>query len=303
MKPAIFIIIVFALFAAGDICAGDEYTGESVLPVFPGWKMDGRPQIYLPENLFEYIDGAADAYIVFGFQELITAAYNTKIGYSITIDIYRHDTARNAFGIYSREKPTAGKFLRLGMEGYYAKGLLNVVSDNYYIKLASFGFGRGDEVFLASAARAALSRLKASSDTLKALLCFPVEGRIPHSERYAAKRFLGHEFLHSAFIADYEEEGGKKESSRFRLFIIEAENEENAARMLKDYISFVEKEKKRVNNQNGVYLLEDPGIAPQFAVLQMKGRYIWGAIGPKRMKHTRYLWDMKKLLHEKELIE
>ena len=58
------------------------------------------------------------------------------------------------------------------------------------------------------------------------------EGRqAPHSERFAARDFLGYEFLRSGFTADYVVEG-----RRFRLFVVEAANPAEAQEMLRRYL-------------------------------------------------------------------
>jgi hypothetical protein len=44
--------------------------------VVPGWTRGAETRFFNPDNLFEYIDGAADGYVNYGFQEVVTAEYN-----------------------------------------------------------------------------------------------------------------------------------------------------------------------------------------------------------------------------------
>jgi hypothetical protein len=56
-------IIIF-LWAPG---AGAK---EFKLPEVTGWKKSGEVQTFTPKTLYEYINGAADLYIMYDFQEL-----------------------------------------------------------------------------------------------------------------------------------------------------------------------------------------------------------------------------------------
>jgi hypothetical protein len=69
-----------------------------------------------------------------------------------------------------------------------------------------------------------------------ALDFFPPDGRIANSERFILKNFLGHSFLHSGFIADYEKQGQK-----FQVFLISADNEDEARTMEKYFLAAASK--------------------------------------------------------------
>jgi len=55
-----------------------ESSVESLLPELESWTLVDSPQVYHPENLFEYINGAAESYISYGFKELIVAEYKVR---------------------------------------------------------------------------------------------------------------------------------------------------------------------------------------------------------------------------------
>ena len=46
---------------------------------------------------------------------------------SVIIDVYRHATPRDAFGIYSQERLPNANYLDTGVQGYYEKNALNVL--------------------------------------------------------------------------------------------------------------------------------------------------------------------------------
>ena len=51
--------------------------------------MSAAPQSYLPETLFEYINGAAEIYLAYDFKELAVGNYESgKDEASLSIEIY-----------------------------------------------------------------------------------------------------------------------------------------------------------------------------------------------------------------------
>jgi hypothetical protein len=105
----------------------------------PGWTRGAEVRFFGPNNLFEYIDGAADGYLNYGFQEVVTAEYgNPQKSFQAVMDIYRMKDARNAFGIYTSELNPKSEFRRIGVEGYIGGTALNFWSGPYYVKLTVF---------------------------------------------------------------------------------------------------------------------------------------------------------------------
>lgn len=85
-----------------------------------GWEQSGKIQTFTPKTLFEYIDGAADLYIMYDFQELKVAEYRNEKKASVTVEVYEHKTPSHAFGIYSQERIPNANFIDVG-----ARGMLN----------------------------------------------------------------------------------------------------------------------------------------------------------------------------------
>jgi hypothetical protein len=113
-------------------------------PEVTGWKQSGEIQTFIPKNLYEYINGAADLYFAYDFQELKVAEYQNEKKASVTVDVYRHRTPLYAFGIYSQERLSEANFLDIGIQGYYEKGFLNFLTGPYYVKLSTINTGPED---------------------------------------------------------------------------------------------------------------------------------------------------------------
>ena len=72
--------------------------------IFPstvlGWTLSAAVDSYTPENLYEYIDGASELYISYGFTKLISRKYE-KLGQpEIVVDFFDMCSSDNAFGIF-----------------------------------------------------------------------------------------------------------------------------------------------------------------------------------------------------------
>ncbi|MEJ2628983.1 MAG: hypothetical protein P8078_10545, partial [bacterium] len=72
-------------------------------PSLPGWQQVGEVKMYHSDNLWEYINGAADHFISYGFEEL-TYGDISKDELTVTVNVYDMGSVLNAFGIYTSEK-------------------------------------------------------------------------------------------------------------------------------------------------------------------------------------------------------
>ncbi|KPL17656.1 MAG: hypothetical protein AMJ92_11515 [candidate division Zixibacteria bacterium SM23_81] len=101
------------------------------------------------------------------------------------------------------------------------------------------------------------------------LSCFPEQRKFPNSERFVARDFLGHRFLHHGFTADYGDS-----NMTFTLFIIEGTDPENCGEMLQEYFQLTGYSQKEA--KEGHYILRDPYHGEVALIWAQK--YLWGAI-------------------------
>jgi hypothetical protein len=183
----------------------------------------GEPQFY-GGNLWEYIDGGADAFHQYDFVALINQSYKAG-GADVTVDIYDMGAPANAYGIYSSERSADATFLPFGAEGYLSEYSLNFTQAGYYVKLQAFAKdGKVDEALKAFAG-AVSARMGGARSTLAAFALFPAQDRIPRSERFILKTPLGHEYLGPAYLVRYAR-GGKEGT----LYLSEAADVDAAKR-------------------------------------------------------------------------
>ena len=261
VRVMVLVIGLLLMGGPGSIAAGFQF------PEIAGWKNSAEIQTFAPKNLYEYIDGAADLYLASDFEELNVAEYENEKKASVAVEVYRHRTAEDAFGIYSQERLPDGNYLSVGAEGYIDQHILNFVAGRYYVKINSFNTGSEDRDVLRLFAGKMADSLGEKRGLPSLLSAFPAEGKKNRSEKYITRNFLGYPFLHAAFTADYESAGRK-----FKLFLIDAIKADEAGNILQQYLRQVKNPEKGLSE--GRYTLADPhhGIID----LSWKGRYLWG---------------------------
>jgi len=209
---------------------GSASAQEFAFPELEGFKKNTKFPVFAPDNLWDYINGAADTYLSYGFIDLHIAEYK-KGKNVIKLEIYKHRDNTNAFGIYSAERSPSFRFLNLGAQGYVADGAVNFFKGNYYIKIRTFS---KSEKVLQSTEKLALkvdNMLSGASEMPVALTKFPEAGKKSNEEIYINESVLGHKFLNRAFRATY-----LTGNDEFNVFIIENNTSEESWRLVKVYL-------------------------------------------------------------------
>lgn len=283
------------LFSNGS----QEANMTRIFPELADFQKKGNPEEYHPDNLFEYINGAAEVFLSYDFEKLVTLSYKNKLNQSLTIDVYRHSNINNGFGIYSQEKPLKGNFISIGSQGYYEKGIINFFKGNFYVKLSGFDLGDNDQTVLDKAARAIASKLKSHIKFPHPLKGFPEKNRINNSEKFLSKNFMGYGFLNSAFVTSYQ-----IKEKEVQVFIIEAENEQKADEMMNKYLAFVKKKGVAPVFEKSTYTFVDPYYRSSGKMnLRKKQKYLWGLLSDNPESARFFLDAIEKNLIAHKLIQ
>lgn len=243
------VLPILALLAASPALPA-ETAMTKLLPTVEGWKLSGEPALYSPENLFEYIDGGADAYLQFDFEELLAATYKGPDKAELSVDIYRHKNAMRAFGMYTQERPAGSAPIPVGADGHGGSDHLEFVVGAYYVKLAQTG-GKAPSVLRPFAEKLS-AKLPGAHEPPATLACFPEQGKLSRAEKLAARDFLGHGFLHDAIAVPYQTGG-----AQFRLFVVAARDESDARGMIEHYCALAKATCSAIGKQ-GHLVLRDP---------------------------------------------
>ena len=265
MKKSIINILVLAA-AMLPVAAVHATGGEVSFPKLKGWKLSVSPDVYTPDNLWDLINGAAESYLSYEFIDLHLADYQNKKGTLIHTEVYRHSDPNNAFGIYSSERSPEYAFLKIGTQGYLDEGVLNYFTGQYYIKLYSTGSGEEVQESLRVIAQAVSDHLEQSNNWPEILGAFPAEGKLENRDHFIRENFIGLNFLHSAFTAEYEGD--------YKLFVIRGEDSKEILGMVEAYLKFTRQDIDPAKESS--FVIKDRYNGDITVI--MKGSYLAGTI-------------------------
>lgn len=211
--------------------AGQERRGSpelaALVPRLDGWAPTEAFRSFFPDDLFEYIDGAAESYLSYDFRELAVADFGrTGTDATLTLEIYDMGTAVNAFGIFGAERYPDNAAVPVGVLGYFEGEALNFLAGRFYVKMLAFGLGDGTEPFLRQVGLKIAAGIKPEGGLPKLVTAFPKDGLVARSERYIKRNVMGYEFLRDGYVAAYQ--AGDRE---IEGFLIEGRSEKDAEGM------------------------------------------------------------------------
>jgi hypothetical protein len=244
MIKKVFLTGILLLFLSG-LSSAQEITW----PFLDGYKLITNYPVYTSDNLWDFIDGAAEGYNALGFRELHVAEY--KRGRErIKAEIYRHSDHTMAFGIYASERSSSYRFKNLGAQGYNTGGAINFFTGNYYVKIRAYSQKPGTLKAAESLSLRIAGMLGGDTKMPSLLTEFPDEGRKINQEMYINESVLGHQYLNKAFKASY---GAGNDN--FDIYLIKTNNAREAFESASKYLapSGIEPE----NSESGKYVFND----------------------------------------------
>ena len=271
------IIILLIVFALPKLTVAQTTADlKAKLPQIAGWTIDETVEVFHSDNLYDRINGAAPGYMLFNFKELSCFEYHQNGAGDnqpyIIIQVYRHASKEDAFGIYASERPSESNFQSFGTEGYQEGSMLNFFVDDCYVKIESPSSAEETVSAIRQIAQLFGKNINPQPAFPVQLQSFPAENKIQYSELYIPSGFLGHEFLTQAFTVNYEISGKK-----YQLFIIDAGSAEQANTMLTKYFQFT---KQTARFREGRLTIKDRYNGD--LECQWQGRYIWGIVNDSK---------------------
>jgi hypothetical protein len=250
------------------------------------WSIEGEKQYYSPDNLYDYINGASDFYLSYGFQDLWVVDYKNKDGQILTLELYRHENKLKAFGIYAEERPQGVKLQAIGAQGFVESGSVFFIADDYYVKVYNGRPEVPQEQFIAFS-KAVANKICSSCTLPSAFNLFPIEGMVDQSEHYMPENFMGIAGFDGVCTVNY-----KDANDELRLFLYKADDAKCRA-ILTKYFSRL-KYKKKLKKKS--YVFDDPYLG--MVKLNYKEGMIFGMLDAKNVDSHFKLYQIFTLLQE-----
>jgi hypothetical protein len=109
----------------------DVLPGQEALP---GWKPAGPAQRFDSQNLYDLVDGQAEAFFAYAFEQVAVGSYENASGASLRIEVWQVAEPTDAYGLYSTFR--SGTPVAIGNEGDGDPGrLLHFWQDRYHVRI------------------------------------------------------------------------------------------------------------------------------------------------------------------------
>jgi hypothetical protein len=194
MRIAILFVIMVWMFTVAEIARGEEkgkIGREIFLPSEAGdWKWDGNEMKYDSKTLFKYIDGAAELYLAYGFQNLTVRRFEKSGRPPIIAELYEMDFSEDAYGVFSFEHQDEDVGIGQGSE--FGGGLLRFWKGKYFASIYAEGEGAEVESGILEIGRVAANSIPVTGPEPKLLGLIPGKdlGLVDKSVRYLKSHVL-----------------------------------------------------------------------------------------------------------------
>ncbi len=168
----------------------------------PGWEQSGAIRQYTSDNLYEYKDGGAEGYLVFGFVRM--TGIDCKMGANtLAIDLSEMTDADAAYGIFAANLDSTQPTTEIGMGGQVQAQSASFAKGKYYVEIVETAAGptNNDSATMRAFASAVEVRLQGRVTPPAQLLWFPAGNVEPI--RMVPESVLGLRELKRGYIAKY----------------------------------------------------------------------------------------------------
>ncbi len=217
---ATLVILAFAAMGQGETAMR---MNELVPRAMFSWTTQGTDETYNRKSIFDYIDGAGEVYLAYGFQELLVrnfANLDEPDEPEITVELFDMGSSEDAFGIFSHSRE--GDEGKIGQGSQYQAGLLCFWKGRYFTCVLTKRETPSAKQAVLALGKAIADAIPKSGSKPQLLKFLPEEGLIQQSIRYfhthpmlnyhyfvAAENILKLDASTSAVLARYQHAEGK----------------------------------------------------------------------------------------------
>lgn len=170
----------------------------------PGWEQSGEKRQYAADNLYDYKDGAAEGYLIFGFSRM--TGVTCKSGQdTLDIDVSEMSDPEAAWGILAANLAPDQLIEKIGMGGQIGRQSAVFAKGKYYAELVEVAANpqTDQSALLRTVAETMLAKLEGTVAQPEPLGWFPAGYSAP--ARLVPESVLGLKELRHGYVAKYAE--------------------------------------------------------------------------------------------------
>jgi hypothetical protein len=161
-----------------------------------------EPKTFVGEDLFEHINGGAEIYHLYDFEEVCTAYYMYDTA-EILIDIYRFANSDKAYGLFTTLRPLEPDIEKIGVEAIISEGNIEFVKGPYLVRLIAYDVSADMAALLKRTAMEFENKIPGNTEMPSMFSLFPSRGLIAHTEKIFASSYLGWQALSDVYTKNY----------------------------------------------------------------------------------------------------
>jgi hypothetical protein len=212
--------LLLAILASTGMASAQEYLNCAFAP---GWEQTGAKRQYTPDNLYDYKDGAAEGYLLYGFVTMQGIDCKSG-GDTMSIDVSQMNDADSAYGMFTANRDPKLPEAKIGMGGQVQMQSAIFAKGKYFVEVAQVAANPANDnhVLLQALAAKIEARLEGSSTPPETLAWFPKEDLV--SSVLIPESVLGLKLLKRGYVAKYKQG---------QAFIVLEASPESAAEVMK----------------------------------------------------------------------
>ena len=181
-----FILLAGLILIGLASCGPEENQGVANRQFVPqnvaGWEVQDSVRTFDRQTIFDYINGAGEVYLSYGFREVTEHRFQREGSPEITVEIFDMGSTEDAYGVftYARESESEG----IGQAYEYRGSVLCFWQDRYYVCVTCYEQTAETKEVLPELARQISGRLPDGGTRPGLVDVLPPEQRVEHSERF-----------------------------------------------------------------------------------------------------------------------
>lgn len=256
-------VLVWSTLYFVFVCGAQPRAATDVRKMLPSqsadseWRLVGENYSYLPDTLYNYINGAADLFLSYGFVTLAGGEYrhvSDKQG-NVTVDIYDMESTLNAFGVFQSKRDPEVRSLTIGAGAFGTEKYVFFYKGRFYVEIQAYVLSSTTSDVVLKIAQHVDRRIGGDSAPPSELRYLPDDSRVVGSEMYITGGILGHGFLDKGLLCEYTVGG-----ETVKAFVAFFSSGTLAVKALDHYKSYLEKSGERWQGIDG---LGENGFAAQ----------------------------------------
>lgn len=190
----------------------------------PGWETREEVREFVPDTLFDYMNGNSEGYFLYGFKKMVGVTCG-KGDNSILIDVFEMGSPELAWGIFTANRHPRFDTAKIGTAGQIMPSKATFAKGKYYVELAANG-ERDQQTTLSAYIKLIEPLVPGPEDLPKEIAWFPKEELAEGEVRLVPQSVLGLRMLERGYLARY---------SYGRAFVVSEESDEAAAQVMTEF--------------------------------------------------------------------